>query len=198
MPRILALAQEFCDELPRAYKLKKIYDKLRSSLGTLEFIGMAMKTLEKYLRDSNTVLLSDTGELLKRIISDAEMPFIYERLGMKLETLLIDEFQDTSRVQWHNLKPLVGNSLSQSFDNLIIGDEKQSIYRFRNSDSELLGHQVQTDDFPAESVIRGSKPEEKHQLAQLGRYCEIQQHGIRLPQECLQCQVLCQCKADPV
>ena len=160
MPRILALAQEFCDELPRAYKLKKIYDKLRSSLGTLEFIGMAMKTLEKYLRDSNTVLLSDTGELLKRIISDAEMPFIYERLGMKLETLLIDEFQDTSRVQWHNLKPLVGNSLSQSFDNLIIGDEKQSIYRFRNSDSELLGHQVQTDDFPAESVIRGSKPEE--------------------------------------
>lgn len=160
MGEIVPLVHQFCDEMPRAYRRRKIYDKLRASLGTLDFMGMALHTLEKYLRDSNTVLLSDTGELLKRIISDAEMPFIYERLGMKLETLLIDEFQDTSKVQWHNLKPLVGNSLAQDFDSLIIGDEKQSIYRFRNSDSELLGRQVQTDDFPTQSVVRGNSPEE--------------------------------------
>ena len=163
VPGIEAIVEDvasFCREMPTAYRRRKIYSALRSSLGTLDFIGMALHTLEKYLRESNTVLLNDTGELLKRIISDAEMPFIYERLGMKLETLLIDEFQDTSKVQWHNLKPLVGNSLAQNFDNLIIGDEKQSIYRFRNSDSELLGSQVQNIDFPDESSIRGSRTED--------------------------------------
>ena len=160
MDAIVAAARDFCIEFPRAYKRRKIYDSLRASLGTLDFIGMALHTLERYLRESNTVLLSDTGELLKRIISDAEMPFIYERLGMKLETLLIDEFQDTSGVQWFNLKPLVANRLSPNFDNLIIGDEKQSIYRFRNSDSELLGSQVQNEDFPRHTVVRGNVPEE--------------------------------------
>ncbi len=160
MAPVLDFAREFCEELPRAYRRRKMYETLLDSLGTLDFIGMALEALEKFLRDSNTVLLSDTGELLKRIISDAEMPFIYERLGMKLETLLIDEFQDTSGVQWHNLKPLVGNSLSYGFDNLIIGDEKQSIYRFRNSDSELLGHKVQAEDFPDHSVVRGNSPGE--------------------------------------
>lgn len=157
---VLPRVHEFCDELVRAYRRKKIYETLRKSLGTLDFIGMALQMLERYLRDTNTVLLSDTGELLKRIISDAEMPFIYERMGMSLETLLIDEFQDTSRVQWHNLKPLVANSLAQNYDNLIIGDEKQSIYRFRNSDSELLGNQVQNVDFPRDSVVRGKDVDE--------------------------------------
>ncbi len=160
MSHVLDLAREFCIELPRASKLAKIYALLQNSLGTLDFIGMALESLEKYLRDNNTVMLNDTGELLKRIISDAEMPFIYERLGMKLETLLIDEFQDTSRVQWGNLKPLVANSIAEGYDNLIIGDEKQSIYRFRNSDSELLGRQVQEDDFPHDSEVRGNRPEE--------------------------------------
>lgn len=160
MSGVLDTAREFCIELPGAWKRSKIYSLLLESLGTLDFIGMALESLEKYLRDSNTVMLSDTGELLRRIISDAEMPFIYERLGMKLETLLIDEFQDTSRIQWENLKPLVANSISEGYDNLIIGDEKQSIYRFRNSDSELLGRHVQSVDFPHDSVVRGDRPEE--------------------------------------
>lgn len=160
MSKILDLARDFCLELPRAWRRSKIYSMLLDSLGTLDFIGMALESLEKYLRDSNTVMLNDTGELLRRIISDAEMPFIYERLGMKLETLLIDEFQDTSRIQWENLKPLVANSIAEGHDNLIIGDEKQSIYRFRNSDSELLGRQVQEEDFPGNSIVRGNRPEE--------------------------------------
>lgn len=160
MSHVLDLAREFCIEFPRAWQRCKIYIQLLESLGTLDFIGMALVSLEKFLRDSNTVMINDTGELLRRIISDAEMPFIYERLGMKLETLLIDEFQDTSRLQWENLKPLVANSIAEGYDNLIIGDEKQSIYRFRNSDSELLGNRVQNSDFPHDSVVRGNRPEE--------------------------------------
>lgn len=128
------------------------------AVGRLQFLGHALSHLCKYLKDNNLVMISDTGELLKRIISDAEMPFIYERLGMRLTNLLIDEFQDTSHLQWHNLRPLVANSLAESHDNLIIGDEKQAIYRFRNSDSELLGTLVAKRDFPNDHTLRGSAP----------------------------------------
>lgn len=145
----------FCTELPHAIRLRGFYKALIDAVDLLEFIGIARKKLEEFLREGNRVLISDTGELLSRIISDAEMPFIYERMGMKLTNILIDEFQDTSRLQWHNLKPLVGNSLASGNDCLIIGDEKQAIYRFRNSDSEILGSQVQTSDFPDRHVLRG-------------------------------------------
>ena len=146
---------DFCCAAVTGLPMKEFYQALLDSVGALDFFGMATLSLEEFLRQNNTVLISDTGELLKRIISDAEMPFIYERLGMKLETLLIDEFQDTSHLQWHNLRPLVANSLAEGHDNLIIGDEKQAIYRFRNSDSELLGSIVQTRDFPDSHVLRG-------------------------------------------
>ena len=89
------------------------------------------------------MLLSDTNDLLRRIISEDETPFIYERMGTAIKHYLIDEFQDTSQMQWENLKPLVLESLSRGHDNLIIGDEKQCIYRFRNSDPKLLGSRVE-------------------------------------------------------
>ena len=132
-----------CSMTVEAFAEVKFYNEIRNNLGHLEFFGLWQSKMREYLRSTNTVLISDTGQLLKRIISNDEVPFIYERLGTKLTNLLIDEFQDTSAVQWHNLEPLVKNSLSQGYDNLIIGDEKQAIYRFRNSDSELLGHVVQ-------------------------------------------------------
>ncbi|MCM1067554.1 MAG: UvrD-helicase domain-containing protein [Muribaculaceae bacterium] len=149
---------DFCRKVYVGVPLSAYYGELLESLGALDFFGMSTARLEEYLRANNTVLISDTGELLRRIISDAEMPFIYERLGMTLETLLIDEFQDTSHLQWHNLRPLVANSIAEGHDNLIIGDEKQAIYRFRNSDSELLGSIVQTRDFPHDHRLRGFEP----------------------------------------
>ncbi|MBD5234429.1 MAG: UvrD-helicase domain-containing protein [Bacteroidales bacterium] len=156
LPCCEALAT-FCSCVLEGDRESRFYSALSDSLGFLDFFGMALAKLEEYLRDTNTVLISDTGELLMRIISDAETPFIYERLGMKLTNILIDEFQDTSRLQWHNLRPLVRNCIAEGHDNLIIGDEKQAIYRFRDSDSELLGHEVQYNDFPRDSVIRGFK-----------------------------------------
>ena len=116
----------------------RILTRMAQGTVNLQFIGMVQGILGEFLRENNTMLISDTGELLARIISDAEMPFIYERLGMKLTNLLIDEFQDTSHMQWHNLRPLVANALAEDSDNLIIGDVKQAIYRFRNSDPSLI------------------------------------------------------------
>ncbi|MDE6463474.1 MAG: UvrD-helicase domain-containing protein [Muribaculaceae bacterium] len=135
-----------------------IFRRVGAAAVELEFIGLALHYLETFLKENNTMLISDTGELLGRIISDAEMPFIYERLGLRLENLLIDEFQDTSRLQWHNLRPLVANSLAGGHDNLIIGDVKQAIYRFRNSDPSLLGRTVAEEDFPDSHRMRGHLP----------------------------------------
>lgn len=116
---------------------------ISDSLGDLSILIEMIKYLNKYREDNNIVFLADTNELLRRIIGADELPFVYERLGVVLQHFLIDEFQDTSRMQWENLSPLVENSMAEGNDNLIIGDVKQSIYRFRNADSSLLDHDVQ-------------------------------------------------------
>ena len=153
-------AQAFCNLIVDQYRTIELYNALLEGALHLQFIAMFRVELAKYLRENNTLLIADTGELLKRIISDSEMPFIYERLGTVLTSLLIDEFQDTSKLQWQNLKPLVTNSIAQS-SSLIIGDVKQSIYRFRNSDSSLLDNQVENDpDFAGRIIPKGTAPEE--------------------------------------
>lgn len=94
--------------------------------------------LPEYRNDNNILLISDTTLLLKKIIGDNDAPFIYEKIGNKFKSILIDEFQDTSSFQWANFKPLILNSLSQANYNLIVGDIKQSIYRWRGGDWKLL------------------------------------------------------------
>ncbi|MDE6309228.1 MAG: UvrD-helicase domain-containing protein, partial [Muribaculaceae bacterium] len=120
-------------------------DVIRRSLFLFGLLGYIGDFISNYRRDNNTILISDTNELLTRIMQDELTPFIYERLGVFLEHFLIDEFQDTSKMQWRNLRPLLLESLGNGDDNLIIGDEKQCIYRFRNSDPELLASIVKSD-----------------------------------------------------
>ena len=138
--------------------LYRLFTGMLHAVSHLEFTGHASKYLERYLRENNMMLIADAGELLNRIIGDAEIPFIYERTGTRLTNLMIDEFQDTSVLQWSNLKPLVDNSVASGNDNLIIGDVKQAIYRFRNSDPTLLGHTVPDIDFPGRHLSRGDVP----------------------------------------
>lgn len=120
---------------------KKILD-LTYQLGLLGNINASM---QDFANENNTILLSGTNDIVKRIIDGCETPFIYERIGMYLHNFLLDEFQDTSRMQWENLLPLVRNGLANGHDSLIIGDVKQSIYRFRNSDPQLLHSQLKVD-----------------------------------------------------
>lgn len=117
-----------------------MYDYVRRNLYLLSLFGHATRSLSEYCHENETFLLGDTNDLLRDLIDEAEAPFIYDRVGSRIEHFLIDEFQDTSRMQWDNLYPLVLESMARGLDNLIIGDEKQCIYRFRNSDPELLGH----------------------------------------------------------
>lgn len=120
-----------------------LYKKLRKQIYLLGLFSVACRHIEDYCRENEAFLLGDTNSLLHKVICESEVPFVYERIGGRLEHFLIDEFQDTSEMQWSNLSPLLIDSLARGKDNLIIGDEKQCIYRFRNSNPELLGNEVQ-------------------------------------------------------
>ncbi|MDE6096151.1 MAG: UvrD-helicase domain-containing protein [Muribaculaceae bacterium] len=112
-----------------------VYAPLLPYLGLL---GEARNRMAEYLEANNMIQLGETNSMLKRIIGEDDTPFIYERLGTAINHYLIDEFQDTSRMQWDNLHPLLAENDSRGQDNLIIGDAKQSIYRFRNADPSLI------------------------------------------------------------
>lgn len=115
------------------------FTKLADNLYRLVLLGRLLEHIKRFRRENAAIMLSDTNEIIARIIGDDESPFIYERIGLRLRNFLLDEFQDTSRLQWKNLLPLVGDSCATGEDSLVIGDVKQCIYRFRNSDPTLLG-----------------------------------------------------------
>lgn len=111
---------------------------IASNLYQLGLLASLADYIDKYRRENSTILLSDTNALISRIIGSEDAPFLYERVGVWFKHYLIDEFQDTSFSQWSNIRPLIRESLAYEYDNLVIGDEKQCIYRFRNSDPSLL------------------------------------------------------------
>lgn len=156
---ILNLAAELAVEAVRVYDSISLLKILRTNVYNLGVIGEIQRRAAEFKNENNAILLSDTNDILRRIISEAEAPFIYDRLGVRLRHFLIDEFQDTSRLQWANLRALVRESLSTDNDNLIIGDEKQSIYRFRNSDPDLIV-KIVPEEFSRQSEIRGNNPKE--------------------------------------
>lgn len=147
----------FFAELLMLMRRREYLKAVRDSLTQLSLLAYAWPQLDLFSKDNNTLLLSDTNHLLQLVIGGCETPFVYERMGMRLRHFLLDEFQDTSRMQWANLRPLVGNDINEQ-DSLVIGDEKQSIYRFRNSDSSILHSQVQSD-FSLDYVTTGHEPD---------------------------------------
>jgi ATP-dependent exoDNAse (exonuclease V) beta subunit len=99
----------------------------------------------RLLKDEEGILLiSDVNEFLQQITKDNDAPFVYEKIGNQYRNFLIDEFQDTSDFQWTSFKPLLENSLASGNTNLLVGDVKQSIYRWRGGKLELLLNEVQS------------------------------------------------------
>ena len=134
---------------------------LKIGLNTLTISDHIDGIISKAREQDNMMLLDDTKSLLSTIINEDPIPFIYERIGVNLRHFLIDEFQDTSKMQWQNLAPLLSESLATDCDSLIIGDVKQSIYSWRGANSSLLHHQVQqTVEFANKLILKGSQPGE--------------------------------------
>jgi len=80
--------------------------------------------VEQVKSEENILLISDFYRKIAEIITEEPVPFIYERLGVRYAHFLLDEFQDTSHLQWINMIPLVHNSLAAINSNLIVGDGK--------------------------------------------------------------------------
>ncbi|MBI1769618.1 MAG: UvrD-helicase domain-containing protein [Bacteroidetes bacterium] len=96
------------------------------------------RKLAEYKKENNLMLLADAPQFLNSIIDNSDTPFIYEKAGSFYKNFLIDEFQDTSGLQWKNFQPLLTNSLDSGHRSLIVGDVKQAVYRWRGGDQSLL------------------------------------------------------------
>ena len=115
-------------------------------LNQLRLLNSIERKVREMNVEANRFLLSDTHTLLHSLIKDTDSPFIFEKIGSHLENVMIDEFQDTSTVQWQNFKVLLEECMSHSEEhgNLIVGDVKQSIYRWRQGDWRLLANLSQS------------------------------------------------------
>lgn len=107
-------------------------------LNKLQLLAHIDEEVRELNREHNRFLLSDTNALLHNLVRDGDSSFVFEKIGANIRNVMIDEFQDTSRMQWDNFKILLLEGLSQGADSLIVGDVKQSIYRWRNGDWRIL------------------------------------------------------------
>ena len=120
---------------------------IRDLAFSLGLAGEFYRSFEEMLSEKNVMVLDESNEILGDIIAGSDAPFVYEKMGVRYESFLLDEFQDTSNIQWENFRPLLHESDSNGHKNLIVGDVKQSIYRWRDSDWTLLARKV-VQDFP--------------------------------------------------
>ena len=133
--------------LQQQMKLATVETFLRDivdNLGLLGMLAMIDKFLEDYRHETNSILIGDTNELIGTVL-DSGSDFVFERVGTTIAHFMIDEFQDTSTKQYENFSGLLHESLDSGNFNMLIGDAKQSIYRFRNADPSVFREKVDTD-----------------------------------------------------
>lgn len=124
---------------------------ISSNLVELGVASDIYREFEALLREKNVLCLGESNTILRDIIDGSDAPFVYEKIGVRYENFLLDEFQDTSRIQWENFCPLIKESDSSGNENLLVGDVKQSIYRWRGSDWKMMAGEVQAE-FPSSVV----------------------------------------------
>ncbi len=124
--------------------LKNTLHILQNNYRIFAILGDLQEKIDDVCREDNARLLSETKHTIAGFISESDAPFIYEKVGSHFEKFMIDEFQDTSVKEWNNFLPLLRNAIAQSSDTsvLIVGDVKQSIYRWRGGDWSILGSEV--------------------------------------------------------
>ena len=150
-PKSLAGAPEELMQLLEGYKLYNTAHIIYPLTYTLGVARDFYASQDALLQEKNTMCLDDSTAILKGIIDGSDAPFVYEKLGVRYRNFLLDEFQDTSDVQWDNFYPLLKESDDTHNTSLIVGDVKQSIYRFRGSDWRLLASRLPSK-FPDASI----------------------------------------------
>ena len=142
---IEGLIPEFLQILTKVYAVfEKInfYKAFLKNITPLSLLNTVSNELTKIQQEQNVLSISEFNAIIHREIQNQPAPFIYERLGERYRHFFIDEFQDTSEMQWQNLVPLIDNALAGQDDFgvkgtlMIVGDPKQSIYRWRGGKAE--------------------------------------------------------------
>jgi ATP-dependent exoDNAse (exonuclease V) beta subunit len=131
----------------------KLFGLLVFKLYPLALLSEMEKEIDRIRTENNIVHISEFNHRIAEIVMHEPVPFIYERLGEKFNHYLIDEFQDTSRLQWMNLLPLLENSLASGYCNLVVGDGKQAIYRWRNGCVEQFVNLPRVDNTSGDQLI---------------------------------------------
>lgn len=110
--------------------------------------------IDDYKKKNNVIPISEFNTRVYDIVKNSPVPFIYSILGERFNHYLIDEFQDTSRLQWENLFPLIENALGSDYFSMAVGDGKQSIYRWRGGDVEIMENDVKNRILPEQLAIK--------------------------------------------
>ena len=204
LPKVQGLLEEpfkafidtFSGEDYRIYRTALVLDQQVYGLGIASEFNDSFNEL---MKEKNVLNLDDSNTLLRKIIDGTDTPFIYEKLGVRYTNFLLDEFQDTSSIQWDNFRPLVKESSDNGNDNLIVGDVKQSIYRWRGSDWHLLDSGIK-ETFPSaddtkplldnwrslDRVVRFNNGFFRYAAAELDRMCGDGSEVSRIYQEVTQ------------
>lgn len=145
---LCSIIQDFYDEYSEIlirYNSAKLVQKNIHQLGLLSSIDNEVNEINT---ENQQLLLSQTGTLLNDLMNgEGNTEFVFEKIGPMLNHLMMDEFQDTSWQQWNNFRPLLRELLGNNRQNLIVGDVKQSIYRWRNGDWHILENMGKRDEF---------------------------------------------------
>ncbi len=142
--------------LPLATRLMTLYSgepalQVRTAVAAGRYLSYltVLENVQSWItsanRELNRLPIAQTNALINKVVEEEDAPFIYDKIGVRLSHYMIDEFQDTSAMQWRNFRPLIKEANARGGGNLIVGDVKQSIYRWRNSDLTLLQSGVKED-----------------------------------------------------
>jgi ATP-dependent exoDNAse (exonuclease V) beta subunit len=127
------IAQKLIDFITQNFRYLNLCQVLSKQMYPLMLLKKIEEITEQQKQEERLVFVSEFNRRIFDIIQNEPTPFIYERLGERYQHYLLDEFQDTSSLQWQNLLPLLDSSLANGWFNLVVGDGKQSIYRWRNA-----------------------------------------------------------------
>ena len=162
---IIALAENrLLDLLWETVSVCQKQDTSYLILGNIHQLGLIWYITEEISNinaENNNFMLSDTALFLHRMIDASDSPFIYEKIGAEIRHVMIDEFQDTSRLQWNNFKVLLSDILANNRFSMIVGDVKQSIYRWRNGDWRILNQVDKELAVTEESLICNRRSEKR-------------------------------------
>lgn len=146
-PTLRPILSKLCEMYDGAYNMVNTARLIKARYRSYALLQDIYRKVCEQCDAEGVMLLSETKYILSRFIAENEAPFIYEKVGNRFERFMIDEFQDTSAKEWSNFVPLLKNAMAQEEDTsvLIVGDVKQSIYRWRGGDWRILAHDVAND-----------------------------------------------------